>query len=72
MTPAEVITAATLNGACSIGLSDKIGSLEEGKQADIILMKVADYREIPYFFGVNHCAVTIKKGNIVINRLEQM
>jgi len=71
MTPAEAITAATINGACSLGLSERLGSLEEGKQADIVLMDVADYREIPYFFGVNHCIVTIKKGNIVINRLEQ-
>jgi imidazolonepropionase len=71
MTPAETITAATLNGAYALGLSDKIGSLEEGKQADIVLMNAADYREIPYFFGVNHCALTIKKGNIVINRLER-
>jgi imidazolonepropionase len=72
MTPAEAITAATLNGACSLGLSDRLGSLEESKQADIVLMNVADYREIPYFFGVNHCAVTVKKGKIVINRLERM
>jgi imidazolonepropionase len=71
MTPAEAITAATLNAAYSLGLSDRLGSLEEGKQADIVLMNVPDYREIPYFFGVNHCAVTIKKGNIVINRLER-
>lgn len=72
MTPAEAITAATLNAAHALGLSERLGSLEEGKQADIALMNVADYREIPYFFGVNHCAVTIKKGNIVINRLERM
>jgi imidazolonepropionase len=71
MTPAEAITAATINAAHSLGLSDRIGSLEEGKQADIVLMNVSDYREIPYFFGVNHCAMTIKKGNIVINRLER-
>ena len=71
MTPAEAITAATINAAHSLGLSDRLGSLEEGKQADIVLMNVSDYREIPYFFGVNHCAMTIKKGNIVINRLER-
>jgi imidazolonepropionase len=71
MTPAEAIAAATLNAAYSLGLADRLGSIEEGKQADIVLMNVADYREIPYFFGVNHCAVTIKKGNIVINRLER-
>jgi imidazolonepropionase len=70
MTPAEAITAATINGAYSLGISNRIGSLEEGKQADIVLMDVGDYREIPYFFGVNHCAVVIKKGNVIINRLE--
>ncbi len=71
LTPAEAITAATLNAACSLGMSQKLGSIEVGKQADIVLMNVPDYREIPYFFGVNHCAVTIKKGNIVINKLER-
>jgi imidazolonepropionase len=72
MTPAEAITAATLNGAFALGLSERIGSLEAGRQADIVLMQVGDYREIPYFFGMNHCAVTIKKGNIILNRLERM
>ncbi len=71
MTPAEAITAATINGAYSLGISDKLGTLEEGKQADIVLMDVSDYRELPYSFGVNHCVVTVKKGNVVINRLEQ-
>jgi imidazolonepropionase len=71
MTPAEAITAATVNSAYSLGISDRLGTLEEGKQADIVLMDVSDYRELPYFFGVNHCVVTIKKGNVVINRLEQ-
>jgi imidazolonepropionase len=71
MTPAEAITAATVNSAYSLGLADRLGTLEEGKQADIVLMDVSDYRELPYFFGINHCVVTIKKGNIVINRLEQ-
>jgi len=71
MTPAEAITAATVNSAYSLGLSERLGTLEEGKQADIVLMDVSDYRELPYFFGINHCVVTIKNGNIVINRLEQ-
>ena len=71
MSPAEAITAATINSAYSLGLADKIGTIEEGKQADIVLMDVSDYRELPYFFGVNHCTVTIKKGSIVFNRLEQ-
>jgi imidazolonepropionase len=71
MTPAEAITAATINAAYSLGLSDRLGTLEEGKQADVILMDVSDYRELPYFFGINHCVVTVKKGNVVIDRLER-
>jgi imidazolonepropionase len=71
MTPAEAITAATINSAYSLGISDRLGTIEEGKQADIILMDVADYRELPYFFGINHCVVTIKNGNVVINLLEK-
>lgn len=71
MTPAEAVTAATINSAYSLGIADKVGTIEEDKQADIVLMDIGDYREIPYFFGINHCVVTIKKGNIVINRLEQ-
>jgi imidazolonepropionase len=70
MTPAEAVAAATINGAHALGAADRLGSIEEGRQADIILMNVADYREVPYFFGVNHCVVAIKRGNIVINRLE--
>ncbi len=71
MTPAEALTAATINGAYSLGLADRIGRLEEGLQADIVLMNVADYRELPYFFGINHAVVTVKRGNVVINRLER-
>ncbi len=71
MTPAEVITASTINGAYSLGLSQRLGSIEEGKQADIVLMDVADYREIPYYFGVNHCVTVIKKGQIIVDRLER-
>ncbi len=70
MTPAEAITAATLNAAHSLRAADRLGSIEAGKQADIVLMDVGDYRELPYFFGINHCVVTIKKGQVVINRLE--
>ncbi len=70
MTPAEAITAATVNGAFSLGIADRVGTIEAGKQADIVLMDVGDYRELPYYFGMNHCVVTVKKGNVVINRLE--
>jgi imidazolonepropionase len=65
MTPAEAITAATLNGAAALHRSDRLGSLEPGKQADLLVMDVADYREIPYYFAVNHCALTVKRGEII-------
>jgi len=58
------------NGAHALGVADRLGSIEEDKQADIVLMDLADYREIPYFFGVNHRVATIKKGHILFNRLE--
>jgi imidazolonepropionase len=68
MTPAEAITAATLNGACALRRSARIGSLEPGKQADLIVLDVGDYREIPYYFAVNHCVMTVKRGRIIYSR----
>ncbi len=65
MTPAEAITAATINGACAVRREDRLGSLEVGKQADIAVYEVADYREIPYFAAMNFCIATFKRGEIV-------
>ena len=65
MTPAEAITAATINAAFSLRRDNRIGSLEVGKQADLAVFDVEDYREIPYYFGVNKCWMTLKKGQIV-------
>jgi len=65
MTPAEAIAAATINAASSLGREKKIGSIEVGKQADLAVFEVADYREIPYYFGVNTCWMTMKRGEIV-------
>jgi imidazolonepropionase len=65
MSPAEAITAATINGAYAVGRGDRVGSLEVGKQADVAIMDAADYREIPYFFGMNHCAAVLKRGRLV-------
>jgi imidazolonepropionase len=70
MTPAEAITAATINAAYALRREKSIGSLEVGKQADIGVFEVADYREIPYYFGVNHCWMTVKRGR-VIHAVEQ-
>ena len=68
MTPAEAIAAATINAAYSLGRAHRIGSIEPGKQADLAVFEVADYREIPYYFGVNTCWMTIKRGEIVFLR----
>ena len=59
MSPAEAIAAATINGACALNLQHKKGSLEPGKDADIAIFDAQDYREIPYWFGVNRCSRTI-------------
>jgi imidazolonepropionase len=65
MTPAEAVSAATMNAAYALRRADRLGSLEPGKQADLIVMDVGDYREIPYYFGVNHCRMTVKAGQVV-------
>jgi imidazolonepropionase len=57
MTPAEALTAATINGAYSLGRGDEIGSLEPGKVADFVIHDAEDYRELPYFFGGGGCTV---------------
>jgi imidazolonepropionase len=60
--PEEAITAATLNSAAAIGVSDKVGSIETGKQADIVLYNVPDYRYLIHHFGMNHAVKVIKRG----------
>jgi imidazolonepropionase len=65
MTPAEAIAAATINPAYSLRLHDRAGSLEVGKYADLAAFDVAGYREIPYYFGVNLCSLTMKRGAII-------
>jgi imidazolonepropionase len=68
MTPAEAVTAATVNAAYSLDCGARVGTLEPGKQADLVLYDCADYRQIPYFFGVNHAAVVIKRGRVLVDR----
>ncbi len=68
MTPAEAIAASTLNGACALCRADRAGSLEAGKQADLIVLDTEDYREIPYYFAMNHCVLTVRRGRTVYSR----
>jgi imidazolonepropionase len=68
MTPEEAIIASTLNAAKAIRRDGNIGSLDAGKQADILMLGVADFREIPYRFGTNTVQMVIKKGKIAVSR----
>jgi imidazolonepropionase len=62
MSPAEVVAASTVNGAWALRVAERKGSIEPGKDADLAVFAVADYREIPYWFGANHCAMTVLNG----------
>jgi imidazolonepropionase len=62
MSPAEAIAAATINGAWALRVADRKGSIEPGRDADLAVFDVSDYREIPYWFGTNRCAQTIMNG----------
>jgi imidazolonepropionase len=65
MSPAEATAAATINGAWALRMAGRKGSIEPGKDADFAVFDVADYREIPYWFGMNYCAMTIINGRMV-------
>jgi len=65
MTPAEAVCAATFNSSCALGLNDTIGSLEAGKQADVLILNCPNHSFIPYHFGVNLVETVIKKGKII-------
>src|SRR6202167_2432527 len=60
MSPAEAISAATINGAHALRVADRAGSLEPGKCADLLILNVNDYRELPYYFGTNNVYMTIQ------------
>ena len=64
MSPEEAIAAATIDGAWSLRVQDRKGSIEAGKDADLAVFDVEDYREIPYWFGANHCAFTVLNGSV--------
>ena len=70
MTPSEAVTAATINAAHALGMGSSIGSLESGKSADLLILDVPDYREIPYHFGMNLVDTVIKSGNVLVERSE--
>ncbi len=64
----QAIVAATINAAHALGCGNIVGSIEFGKRADILVLSVPDYREIPRHFGVNHVDIAIRNGAVVFNR----
>ena len=68
MTVEEAITAVTLNAAAALDRSDRLGSLEEGKQADVLVFDTPNYHRIPYHLGVNRLDAVVKKGYIVLEK----
>ena len=64
MTPAEALSAATMNGACALARQNRKGSVEPGKDADLAIFDVADYREIAYWLGENRCSGMVIGGKV--------
>ena len=67
MSPAEAVSAATINGAWALRLQERKGSIEPGKDADLAVFEVADYREIAYWVAADHCAYTVLNGQLQQN-----
>jgi imidazolonepropionase len=68
MTPEESIAAATINAAAAIRADGVLGSLAPGKQCDLVVWEVDDYRAIPYHYGVNLVSSVVKRGEVVVDR----
>ena len=66
LTPAQAIAASTINAAAAINQADRIGSLEPGKLADLIVLKIPNYQQLGYRFGTNLVKLVIKRGQIVV------
>ena len=68
MTPAEAVTAATINAAAALGLDKKVGTIERGKRADLIVLDIPGHAHLPYKFGTNLCSLVVKDGKTVWER----
>jgi imidazolonepropionase len=70
MTAAEAIAASTINAAHALRRAGSIGSIEAGKSADLLMLSVPDYRELPYHFGVNLVNLVMIRGTVLVERSE--
>ncbi|MBD8038262.1 imidazolonepropionase [Solibacillus sp. A46] len=66
MTMEEVLCATTINAAHAINRADSVGTLEKGKQADVLILDVPNYKQLQYFYGMNHTDTVIKAGKVVV------
>jgi imidazolonepropionase len=71
LTPAQALAAATINAAWAVGVGDRVGSVESGKQADLLVLDVPDYRFVGYRFGTNMVQTVIKSGRMVVNNTKE-
>jgi imidazolonepropionase len=69
MTPEEALTAVTVNAAHALRMGDRLGALQYGMQADLLLMDCSDYREIPLYFGMNPVAMVMRRGEMIFPRV---
>ena len=69
MSAAEIINAATINGAYALFMQNRVGSLEKGKQADILIFDFPSYKDLIYHFGINLLQIVAKKGKLWLNEL---
>ena len=70
LTPAEALTAVTANAAAALNVSARVGSLEAGKQADLLILGCGDYRDIPVCFGMNLISAVIRSGEQIYPMME--
>lgn len=70
LTPEEAVTAATINAAHALGIADHVGSIEPGKDADLLVLQASDYRDLCWYAGVGMIGMVIKGGMEIFPRLE--
>lgn len=68
LTPEQAINAATINAAHAVSRGSEVGSLEVGKKADFIVLRLPSYSYLPYRFGINHVDMVVKGGEVVVDR----